>query len=202
MSYFSLWWMFHFLEYLQQAEQFIEFDLGILKDTMSLVLLQITIECKVLWWSRQEKSTEELDIWLFSIWSNLSLDRWPIRLEVSKHDLQTETCDGEGQQEKIWDIFKYLVNRINVIERRKSSRNGRRTELIVEEWYLFFVLVKNVDQVRDFSIEKNQWTKDPKRTKESTMQRINKAKNQSINESNNWKIEKLENWQNEEMKKN
>ncbi len=92
--------MFNCLENFQKANQFIEFDLGIIQDTMSL-----TIECKVSWYSRCVQSKEELDIWLFSIGSNLSLDKWPIRLEVSKHDLQTETCDGKGQAKKDMRYF-------------------------------------------------------------------------------------------------
>ncbi len=71
-----------------------------MQDTISLVLLKISIEYKVIWLTRWDQLEEELDIWLFSFRLSLYLDRWPIRLEVSKHDFQTELSDEKDQARK------------------------------------------------------------------------------------------------------
>ncbi len=42
-----------------------------------------------------------------------------------------------------------------MIERRKESRNERRTELIVEKWYYVFVFVKECGSIKRFSIKKS-----------------------------------------------
>ncbi len=107
------------------------------------------------------------------------------------------------KQEKMWDIFKYVLKRINMIEGRKSSRNERMADLIVEKWYYVFVFVKDCGLSKNFQLKKskNQRTKEPKnqRTKEPKNQQ---SKDSTSKESKKWKIGKLKNWQNEQMKKN
>ncbi len=72
-----------------------------------------------------------------------------------------------------------------MIEGRKSSRNERMADLIVEKWYYVFVFVKDCGLSKNFQLKKskNQRTKEPKN------QRINKAKIQQAKNPRNGKLE-------------
>ncbi len=98
------------------------------------------------------------------------------------------------KQKKIWDIFKYPVKRINVIERRERSRNESMIELIVEKWYYVLVFAKECGSIKRFfnwkmkeQNNKNQRTKESKnhRTKDLKNQRTKGPKDQRSKEQKN-----------------
>ncbi len=74
-------------------------------------------------------------IWSRPFFAVLSLDKCPKRLEVSILDLQTKTCDGNGQART--DMRKFQISgKINqCVWYKKESRNERRTKLIAEKRY-------------------------------------------------------------------